>query len=181
MEAEESPLPVPSGTPAPFLPPLLHHGPVTHEHPQVPGTRQPHGAILLRAAYDQHCPLFPRQRGQRERLRHNTAGRLDEGAGGGALGQRDGAAAERWSVFPAEGGPCLAPSPSAVCLLRMHLGHIPTSLAQLLQKGEKWGDPGGMSTIRQEWRLGHLSLPHSCLYLLVFPICLLFQTISLRA
>lgn len=64
-------------------------------------------------------------------------------------------------------------APSAVCLLCLHLGHTPTSLAQLPQKGEKWGDPRGMSPIRQEWHQVHLFLPHSCLYLSVFPICLL--------
>lgn len=134
MEAGRSSPPVPAGPRSHFCPP--HHGPVTHEHPQVPGTRQPHGAILLRAAHNQHCPLLPRQRGQGEGLRHSKAGRLD----GGEFWQKDEAMAEGWSACGAGRQTSLrqsvnpASKPSAVCLLCLHLGHTPTSLAQLLQK-----------------------------------------------
>lgn len=167
-----------SRTPAPFLSPTSRpcysrtpvgagHTPAPRRHSAPGRTRQAPFSASATA----------RARGTPE-TQHSRTTRW--GLGGG-LGQRDVAVAERWSACGAgrptslsqSRNPDNAPSPSVVCLLRIPLGHIPTSFAQLFLKAEKWGDSGGMSAIQQEWRLGHLSLPHPCLYLSVFSICLL--------
>lgn len=126
--------------------------PATHKHPQVPGTDQPHCPVVLGPAYDQHGPLLPGGRGQREHLRAaraqagegasfpaTRANRPGRGPGGGTWAWRGSQDRARREVSRLKGGrgvhlQALAPT-HAVC------GALPEPQTALLSTFSSGGRP----------------------------------------